>query len=165
MCLYGGLQLSISSNIYVLPCQIWLSTTFPVEAPVIYLVAQEGPTKIVKIHSNHPVVDCTGRCYSRGLCRWDPLKSLLKDAITELLQSLRKSGVSPLVVEELTKTEKDKIGDPLSDDDDCCVVCYGQRDTVMVPCGHFCLCSSCAANVLDCPMCRTKIKFRQKIIV
>jgi len=40
-----------------------------------------------------------------------------------------------------------------------CMVCYeAKRSTVIVPCGHICLCYPCAtnlqANALNCPVCR-----------
>ena len=39
-----------------------------------------------------------------------------------------------------------------------CKVCLENKLTLTcIPCGHFCLCHSCAANLYICPLCRTKI--------
>ncbi len=42
------------------------------------------------------------------------------------------------------------------DDSKICVVCMDEdRTHAYVPCGHFCVCGTCAAEVPDtCPMCR-----------
>ncbi|CAN0169857.1 unnamed protein product, partial [Hapterophycus canaliculatus] len=39
---------------------------------------------------------------------------------------------------------------------DCAVNC------TLVPCGHHCLCVRCAANLNECPVCRTVITSRVK---
>lgn len=47
------------------------------------------------------------------------------------------------------------------DDGDLCRVCFGETiDVVLLPCGHLCICSGCAAKLRDrlCPICRAKIK-------
>lgn len=39
-----------------------------------------------------------------------------------------------------------------------CVVCLEDPKTlVMVPCGHYCLCSSCKIKIFKCPLCRADI--------
>lgn len=48
------------------------------------------------------------------------------------------------------------------EEDPDCLVCYGQpHDVVLVPCGHYCLCESCAKTIQSstrkCPMCRGNI--------
>ena len=56
--------------------------------------------------------------------------------------------------EELNK-EKDKS---------VCVVCLdNKRDVVLKPCNHFCLCSDCSKVLKECPMCKKKIRKKEKI--
>jgi len=39
-----------------------------------------------------------------------------------------------------------------------CVVCLEEPKTlVMVPCGHYCLCSNCKTKIFKCPLCRQVI--------
>lgn len=44
--------------------------------------------------------------------------------------------------------------------DDCCVICLvRERDIVLIPCGHICVCSTCVRSVNNiCPMCRRDIE-------
>ncbi len=40
-----------------------------------------------------------------------------------------------------------------------CVVCFvKERDVVVYPCSHFCLCRDCKRSVFTCPMCRSPIR-------
>ena len=40
-----------------------------------------------------------------------------------------------------------------------CVVCFvRERDVVLYPCTHFCLCRECKRSVFRCPMCRSAIR-------
>ncbi|KAF4710191.1 Baculoviral IAP repeat containing [Perkinsus olseni] len=53
-------------------------------------------------------------------------------------------------------------------DEDACKVCYERAiDTVLVPCGHFVVCSVCVLRLDDtdkqCPICRTAYQLAQKI--
>ena len=48
-------------------------------------------------------------------------------------------------------------------DEDCCIVCFEQSATLaFVPCGHQCVCKTCAEAITDsggagkCPYCRTE---------
>lgn len=166
----------------VLPIQIWLTHQFPIEPPVIYLVSMgvsgssKAPTfsgsAVVKIVSNHPNVDLTGLCFCKELAEWRPATSSLCFVVERLGKALEKSERCPLYVDESAyfKTKSSLsassqgVGKNSTDDEiDGCLVCYGDKDTVLVPCGHFCMCVSCAANVTECPLCRVKIKVRQRI--
>ncbi|EER12096.1 conserved hypothetical protein [Perkinsus marinus ATCC 50983] len=54
------------------------------------------------------------------------------------------------------------------DDEDACKVCYERPiDTVLVPCGHFVVCSACVLRLdgtdKQCPICRTTYQLAQKI--
>ncbi|XP_019849223.1 PREDICTED: E3 ubiquitin-protein ligase MGRN1-like [Amphimedon queenslandica] len=61
--------------------------------------------------------------------------------------------------------EDEDSDDDDSDDDDIefgaeCVICYTDvRDTILLPCRHFCICSSCAGDLRyqasNCPICRS----------
>ncbi|CAF3282546.1 unnamed protein product [Rotaria socialis] len=50
-----------------------------------------------------------------------------------------------------------------------CTVCFDHlRDTVLIPCGHICLCYTCATELVEhgskqCPICRTSIQLINKI--
>jgi len=45
-----------------------------------------------------------------------------------------------------------------------CIICMDQPKSVdLIPCGHACLCVSCAANIEKCPICRSQISYRHKI--
>jgi hypothetical protein len=51
------------------------------------------------------------------------------------------------------------------DDHDLCVICMDNRiNTVMVPCGHFCICHPCARELSHvCPICRSHVQMVQRI--
>ena len=54
-----------------------------------------------------------------------------------------------------------------TDSKNACIVCFSNiRDTILLPCGHFILCGSCAVELMqpacdgvlvECPMCRKQI--------
>eukprot|EP00158_Paraphelidium_tribonemae_P000907 Partr_v1_DN23651_c0_g1_i1_m19088 len=55
----------------------------------------------------------------------------------------------------------DKVFDDPDEPD--CVICLGEvKAVILVPCGHYCLCSACAGTLCSttkkCPMCRTGIQ-------
>ncbi|CAF1276787.1 unnamed protein product [Rotaria sp. Silwood1] len=72
--------------------------------------------------------------------------------------------------QELTSTDNNNIKNEydvkLSQD---CTICLDHfRDTVLIPCGHICLCYSCAKELIEhgtkqCPICRSSIKLINKI--
>jgi hypothetical protein len=42
--------------------------------------------------------------------------------------------------------------------EECCLVCYQRlREVVLLPCRHLILCSECASEVENCPVCRQRI--------
>jgi len=46
-----------------------------------------------------------------------------------------------------------------------CVVCMdAEARMVFVPCGHLCCCSQCQSAINECPMCRTQIEKRIRVI-
>lgn len=55
-------------------------------------------------------------------------------------------------------------------DDDLCVICFsGEKNSVMVPCGHICVCINCAKQIMEqpapeCCICRTPVIQTVKII-
>lgn len=47
-----------------------------------------------------------------------------------------------------------------------CVICWGAKtDTAIDPCGHLCLCASCAASVNSCPVCRGPVGKLLKVFI
>ncbi|ORC84285.1 uncharacterized protein TM35_000461040 [Trypanosoma theileri] len=165
---------------YILPIQIWLTHQYPIEPPLIFLLSTEQGCKV---SSNHRYVDATGRCHIPELAAWQPGTSTLSAVIKELEYLLEKEGVSPLCIdsEDPSSPLIDSLVIPAPsphgkirpttpessltecEESDNCVVCFGPKDTVLVPCGHYCLCGACATNVPQCPLCRQSIKFRQRI--
>lgn len=44
-----------------------------------------------------------------------------------------------------------------------CVACLTEdKDTILLPCNHLCVCSACAQRVRTCPVCRARIQDRRK---
>jgi superfamily II helicase len=86
------------------------------------------------------------------------------DEVAELLQSTRRL----LDKKWISKSEHDKrrqqILNPHVDEGKLCVICLDEeREIVMVPCGHYCCCESCAWDVTRCPVCRKTMDIRQKV--
>lgn len=47
-----------------------------------------------------------------------------------------------------------------------CIICEDeQRNIVLVPCGHLCVCSECSNAIAICPMCRLNITGRQRCYI
>lgn len=45
-----------------------------------------------------------------------------------------------------------------------CTVCLTNNcTTVLIPCGHVCMCTSCSNNITQCPLCRCKFKRTQNL--
>lgn len=49
-----------------------------------------------------------------------------------------------------------------ADENDCCVCFEQEKDIVLSPCGHYCLCSVCSYKLESCPICRVGISVRVK---
>jgi hypothetical protein len=63
-------------------------------------------------------------------------------------------------------TSETSFGASSPSEDKMCVVCLcEEKDTVLVPCGHYCLCSSCSGSVQMCPICRCQIRLRQRVFL
>lgn len=57
----------------------------------------------------------------------------------------------------------------------CCICMASPKDTILLPCGHVCVCSTCAAlleaqgidgepeGVYICPVCRTRVTSRHRL--
>lgn len=166
LCVYGGIPIGSKSD-YLIPIQIWMTGQYPIDPPVIYVV----PSDDQKVLSNSKVVDGTGLCYCPSLAQWKPSSSALRSVVIQLAKLFQ---AAPPLWTDATSSEPDvtqannNVGNS-NEGGECeneCVICLCvPKDTVLVPCGHFCVCSSCAANVPSCPMCRTVIQFRQKVFL
>merc|ERR1711997_1002205 len=58
--------------------------------------------------------------------------------------------------------EEDLNEDDDEDDSKLCIVCLdGDRDHVIIPCGHICVCTDCmwlySRGGAECPICRAKV--------
>jgi len=72
--------------------------------------------------------------------------------------------------QELTSTNNNEIKTEYDFQlhQDCTVCLDRMRDTVLIPCGHICLCYSCAKELVEhgpkqCPICRSSIQLINKI--
>merc|ERR1712224_46752 len=47
-----------------------------------------------------------------------------------------------------------------------CVACLVEdKDTILMPCRHLCMCSACAGRVHCCPICRASVADRQRSFI
>ena len=54
-----------------------------------------------------------------------------------------------------SSSPQDVYADDHSED---CVVCLThERDTILLPCRHFCVCGHCMEMITKCPICRTPL--------
>lgn len=48
-----------------------------------------------------------------------------------------------------------------SNEDNDCIICLDiQKNTILVPCGHYILCTTCSNKISICPLCRSNITYR-----
>ena len=56
---------------------------------------------------------------------------------------------------------------PKNDDNTCCVCLDGNKTHAFVPCGHKCVCATCAAKIMEqdatCPMCRAECSMFMRV--
>jgi hypothetical protein len=190
LCVYGGLPYSVKGDRdFLVPVQIWMTSQYPLEPPTIYVV----PLEREQIVSNHRFVDVTGLVYTPALSAWSPVKSSLKETIFQLIKLFCLQA--PLWIDDTPSATAGPVpsstspGRPRSantqsefgeagkqgeergdsaepDEESMCVICLSvEKNTVLVPCGHYCCCQGCASNVNACPVCRKPIQFRQKVFV
>ncbi len=171
LCVYGGIPIGSKSD-YLIPIQIWLTSAYPIDPPTIYV----APSDNQKVLSNSKIVDGTGLCYCPNLAQWKPVSSSLRSVVIQLAKLFQSSPPlwTDVAAEEgggshhTSKPSSNGGAAGQSNEggegENECVICWcNPKDTVLVPCGHFCVCSSCAANVPSCPVCRAVIQFRQKV--
>lgn len=60
--------------------------------------------------------------------------------------------------ETAEKIEMRIFEDP--DDAECCTCMDANKNIVLAPCGHYCLCNTCANALVICPICRSRITER-----
>jgi len=50
-------------------------------------------------------------------------------------------------------------------EDDRCKLCEEMPCSIcFIPCGHWCCCSNCSEKIKTCPLCRSNIEIRQRVI-
>jgi ubiquitin-protein ligase len=188
LCIYGPLPFPFRGQMYAVAVQVWLTSSYPVDPPVVYIVPSSDTQRLV---AGHRAVDGTGMCYCPALAKWRPDVSTIKPMLVQLIKifaffpplwedkQATRSGGGGLGAtgggSEVGSTQGSAAAALLSagvtgDDPDpearLCVICLSEpKDTVIVPCGHCCSCSTCAASLSICPMCRGKIRFRQRVYV
>jgi hypothetical protein len=183
-CIYGPLPFPFKGRMHAVPVQVWLTGNYPVDPPTVYVVPTSDTHKLV---SGHRAVDGTGLCYCPALAKWRPDASTIKPMLVQLIKIFcyfppvwedrsgdggtgggaggtgEGGGQSAAAAALLSSAGVDAAADPEAR---LCVICLTEaKDTVIVPCGHCCSCSTCAANLTACPMCRGKIQFRQRVYV
>ena len=84
--LEGTIPVRYKGNIYHLPINIWIPAGFPLEAPSAYCTPVAG----MKIKSNHPYVEPSGKCCLPYLADWT-VQSTLLDMVMEM-QTLFRSN-------------------------------------------------------------------------
>lgn len=58
-----------------------------------------------------------------------------------------------------SELEYQRLEEENSNDDDRCSVCLlGNKNIVLIPCGHVCICRECVVHVNRCPVCRKMIE-------
>jgi hypothetical protein len=176
LCIYGPLPFPYNNGVSVVPVQVWLTPNFPVDPPTIYIVPSSDNHKVVV---GHRAVDNTGLCYCPALAKWAPDSSTIRPVLLQLLKIFsnfppmwedKESAEATTTANALGSAAAVLLGvgngDGDADEARLCVVCISeQKDTVLVPCGHCCICSTCAASLSTCPMCRSKIQLRQRVFV
>ena len=76
---------------------------------------------------------------------------------------VNKNYVKMLNENEEIVNDKLMVKKIFEDEDTQCAICLdNEREIVMVPCGHYCICGECANQIIKsfgtCPLCRTKIE-------
>ena len=66
---------------------------------------------------------------------------------------------APPLSEPQTEAEAEEI----DENEECCICMDKRRSIVFLPCGHVCVCNTCAKDLIQCPLCRVQIQ--QKIII
>ncbi|TNJ26495.1 Ankyrin repeat protein 2 [Giardia muris] len=65
----------------------------------------------------------------------------------------------------LFRNSNDEVENSISDPLTCIVCLRNPKDTLLQPCGHLCVCSTCAKQIMNqtCPLCRTPIESTVKV--
>ncbi|KDD72868.1 hypothetical protein H632_c2797p0, partial [Helicosporidium sp. ATCC 50920] len=76
----GTLPMYYQGVRYNVPLQMWLSESFPLAAPAVFVV----PTPLMIIRPGHPAVSPSGRVSSAYLSAWSYPRSSLRDGLEDL---------------------------------------------------------------------------------
>lgn len=176
LCIFGVLRIQQEGVEKPLPIQLWLAHLYPVEPPVMYVVAPKvcmgsddaNCSELVPVRprvvKGHPNVDHTGVCFCTSLSEWCPRTSSILMLLKTFVDEIQRNGF-PIVLERGSVPAGEPISLHERGGHTDCVICYNKCSTVFVPCGHLCCCSSCGANVSECPICREPISVRQVIVL
>lgn len=92
----------------------------------------------------------------------DSLEMKDLDKLEELYHNVLKkvgSAKQDLLQKQLLKMQREKEESAANGNGKTCVVCVDLLiNTVLVPCRHSCICSTCSKKLSLCPLCRTPIK-------
>lgn len=98
------------------------------------------PLKWLRLQQNIP--------YPMGFCPWECFICS---------SQLQEDKTSVFVPEELPIQIPEDPDVLYENEEDECIICLdSHKDSVFIPCGHYCCCFECAEQCKDCPLCRGK---------
>ncbi|KAH8075542.1 hypothetical protein JL721_1555 [Aureococcus anophagefferens] len=84
----------------------------------------------------------------------DPLPNDALEVVDELLPELTRK-----VAREIARRASRVQATDLTE----CVVCLEDSRQVAFSCGHLCVCEACAADIAECPLCRSPVRTKRRI--
>ena len=94
-----------------------------------------------------------------------------KIAITNTTQTYKVKKMAPKAPPDITAAAVaqtitvQKAPEPASDDQLCCICMDSKKSVLLIPCKHLCMCNTCGLreDIMDCPLCVSKIENRMQI--
>ena len=152
----------------------------PVPTPLSFTHLLE----LVPAESNSPSLSLTGAeallATARSFARTHRVKgggvvaslsSALAQTQEEKAQDNARTSLAIASYKQRAETAEQQLSQlPLSDATNECTVCFNPPKThVLVPCGHLCVCSDCAARIVndsrECPQCRSLVTHTYKVFL
>jgi hypothetical protein len=102
----------------------------------------------------------------------------LKDKISHDIL-LRRGSMNALQLQELLKMEAQilevlvkvrkqidsKLVDILKEEEKICIICMEEKkEVVLTSCGHYCVCFRCSLGISQCPVCRSDIQEKFRVV-
>jgi hypothetical protein len=137
------------------------STLGTADEVLLYLEHQVGPIQGVSLYYNKEIEELYCDDFLSPMISLYHAEFVARRIAARRIARFRKRSVVPLV-----STWKRNARDlarlrallPANEYDQCCV-CYDRpADTLLLPCGHDGTCLQCSLKVVDCPLCRARIR-------